>query len=205
MKALRQFFQVSSYNAAEWIPFLRILAVPFLFVTIFLDVRIYTGFLFLLVFMSDAVDGFVARTYHLVTLRFARLDSTGDMLMLVVGLFGFYFYERTFFLSHSTLIGAVVMLYVMQQVFSLARFGKVTSFHTVSAKVSAVVQTIFFSVIFIFGVVPWLFYLMIVLAIIETLEETMLVFLIDRWQYNIKGLFWFLKGRRANVENSESK
>lgn len=205
MKALRRFFNVPSYNVAEWIPFLRIIAVPFIFVSILLDVRIYTGFLYLAVFMSDAVDGFVARTYKLVTLRFARLDSTGDMLMLIVGLFGFYFYEKEFFLAHWILIAVVIAMYLLQQVFSLVRFGRVTSFHTVSAKASGVMQTIFFSSMFIFGVVPWLFYLMVVMSVIETLEETSLVFVFNEWKYNVKGLYWVLKNGRRKMGESRQE
>ncbi len=202
MKALRRFFDVSTYNVAEWIPFLRIVATPFIFISILMDVRIYTGFLYMIVFMSDAVDGFVARTYKLVTLRFARLDSTGDMLMLIVGLFGFYYFETEFFLAHWILITIVVSMYVLQQVFSLVRFGKATSFHTISAKASGVLQTIFFSAMFIFGVSPWLFYLMMALSVIETLEETSLVFIFNEWKYNVKGLYWVLKNGKHKIGSS---
>lgn len=190
---IRYFFNVSTYNVAEWIPFLRIVAVPFVLATIFLDVRVYTGLLYLVIFSSDALDGFIARTFNLVTKRFAKLDSTGDVLMLLAGLYGFYFYETEFFLDHWIILGGTAVLYLSQQVVSLIRFGKTTSFHTVSAKAAAVVQTIFLSSMFIFGVSPWLFYLAIAVSILETVEETILLFLLTEYRYNVKGLYWVLR------------
>lgn len=195
---IRQFFNVSSYNIAEWIPFLRIVAVPFILATIWLDVRIFTGLLYLATFTSDALDGFVARTYNLVTRRFAKLDSTGDVLMLLVGIYGFYFYETEFFLDNLPVILGTVALYLMQQGISLLRFGKTTSFHTVSAKAAAVVQTIFISSMFIFGITPWFFYITIAVSILETVEEIALILIIRNWRYNVSGLYWFLKEQRTS-------
>ncbi len=194
---LRQFFNVSTYNVAEWIPFLRIVAVPFIFLTILLDVRIYTGILYLATFSTDALDGFVARTYQLVTRRFAKLDSTGDVLMLLVGLYGFYFFETEYFLYYRIPIVLVVSLYLLQQIISLIRFRTTTSFHTVIAKASAVLQTIFFSSMFIFGFIPWLFYAMIAISIVETIEETVLLFIFRESKYNVKGLYWVLKDKQS--------
>lgn len=193
---IRQFFNVSSYNVAEWIPFLRIVAVPFILATIFLDVRVYTGLLYLVIFSSDALDGFIARTFNLVTKRFAKLDSTGDVLMLLAGLYGFYFYETEFFLDHWILLGGTAVLYLLQQAVSLIRFGKTTSFHTVSAKAAAVVQTAFLSSMFIFGVSPTLFYVAIAVSILETVEETILLFLLKEYRYNVKGLYWMLRKKK---------
>lgn len=195
---LRQFFNVSTYNIAEWIPFLRIVAVPFIFATILMDVRVYTGILFLAIFASDALDGFVARTYNLVTRRFAILDSTGDVLMLLIGIYGFYFYETAFFLDNLPVISITIGLYLLQQTISLIRFGKITSFHTVSAKAAAVVQAVFLASMFIFGVIPWLFIITIAISIIETVEEILLIFIIREWQYNLKGLYWILKKKPSS-------
>lgn len=171
-----------------------------------MDVRIFTGVLYLTTFSSDALDGFVARTCNLVTRRFAKLDSTGDVLMLLVGLYGFYFYETEFFLDQLPFILAITGLYLLQQAISLLRFGKTTSFHTVSAKAAVVVQAIFISSVFIFGVAPWFFYITIGVSILETVEEICLLFVIRDWQYNIKGLYWVLKERRSSgTHDSDSE
>lgn len=198
---LRQFFNLSTYNVAEWIPFLRMVAVPFIFLTILWDVRIFTGLLYLAAFSSDAVDGFVARGYKMVTTRFAHLDSAGDTLMLLVGLYGFYYFETAFFMNHWLLLAGVVSFYLLQQLISLLRFGKATSFHTLSAKAAAVVQAIFITSMFIFGVIPWLFYLTIGMSILETIEETSLLLVLREWRYNVKGLYWVLRERRCPVNS----
>ena len=73
------------------------------------------------------------------------------------------------------------------------KYGKATAFHTYLAKASAVVQGVFILWLLFFGPVYWLFYVMIGLSILETLEEITLIFLYDDWHSDVKGLYWALR------------
>ena len=41
-----------------------------------------------------------------------------------------------------------------------------------------------------FGLINWLFYVMIIVGIIETIEEIMLIFIYPKWVEGVKGIPW---------------
>jgi len=87
-------------------------------------------------------------------------------------------------------------LYCIQMIIAFSKYGKATAFHTYLAKLSAVVQAVFILWLLFFGPVYWLFYLMIVIGIIETLEEILLIFLYPHWVAGVKGYIWAIRDER---------
>ena len=76
------------------------------------------------------------------------------------------------------------------------KYGKATAFHTYLAKSSAVLQGVFILFTLFFTPVYWLFYLMIVIGVLETIEEITLIYMYDKWVDNVKGFYWALKDER---------
>ena len=202
---MKKLFDVARYNLAEWIPFLRLLSVPFIATFILLDWRVFAGMTYLVSFSSDALDGFVARHYKMESDRRGRLDSIADEFLLAAGVLAFYRFETAFFLEHGLLIGAVLGMYVFQLVFSLIRYGTFSSFHTISARAAAVIQVIFLTTMFFFGVIPWLFYVMIALSAVELIEENLLIAMFPRWKAHVNGIYWVLRDRKQSQEKEASK
>ena len=160
---------------------------------------------YLVSFSSDALDGFVARHYRMESDRRGRLDSMADEFLLAAGMLAFYRFEPAFFMEHGVLIIAVLGMYVFQLVFSLIRYGTFSSFHTISARAAAVIQVIFLTAMFFFGVIPWLFYVMIVLSAIELIEENLLIAMFPRWKAHVNGIYWVLRDRKQSREKEASK
>ncbi len=70
---------------------LRVLAVPFIITMLFSPVRIsqiVTAFLFLLVAVTDTLDGYLARRRGMVTTLGKFLDPLADKLLIVASLIG---------------------------------------------------------------------------------------------------------------------
>lgn len=201
---MKKLFDVAHYNLAEWIPFLRLLTVPFIATFVLLDWRVFAGMTYLVSFSSDALDGFVARYYKLETDRRGRLDSIADEFLLATGVLAFYRFEPEFFADHRVLILVVLGMYVFQLIFSLVRYGTFSSFHTISARAAAVVQAIFFTTMFFFGTIPWLFSLMIALSAIELIEENLLIAMFPRWRAHVNGIYWVLRQRKEKPEKEVS-
>ena len=197
---MKKLFDVTRYNLAEWIPFLRLISVPFITAFILLDWRVFAGMAYLVSFSSDALDGFVARHFNMETDRRGRLDSIADEFLLAAGVLAFYRFENDFFMDHWMLIVAVLSTYVFQLVFSLVRYGTFSSFHTISARAAAVVQVIFLTTMFFFGVFPWLFYTMIVLSAIELIEENILIAMFPQWKAHVNGIYWVLRDRKRRQQ-----
>ena len=201
---MKKLFDVPRYSIAEWIPFLRLISVPFIVVVVLLDWRTFAGLAYLISFSSDALDGFVARRFNMESDRRGRLDSIADEFLLAAGVLALYRFETAFFHAHLGLILVILSLYVFQLVFSLIRYGTFSSFHTISARVAAVVQAIFLTSIFFIDPISWLFHVMIVLSAVELIEENVLIAMFSKWRAHVNGIYWVVRDRNRKRAHETS-
>lgn len=189
-------FTFKNFNIADWFSFYRILAAPFLLFFIWLDVRtLFTWFL-LFSFLTDAIDGFLARKLKITSARGSQLDSLGDQITFVIGIIGLYFFEHDFIVKNFKLILLVLIPYGIQMIIAFLKYGKATAFHTYLAKTSALIQGVFILWVLFFDPVYWLFYFMIGIGVLETIEEIILIFVYDKWVEGVKGIYWALRDKR---------
>jgi phosphatidylglycerophosphate synthase len=185
-----------NYNIADWFSFYRILAAPFLLLLIWFDARlVFTSFL-LVSYLSDIIDGYLARKLDITSARGSQLDSFGVQITLIVGLLGLYYFETDFINENLILIFVVFVPYLVQMLIAYIKYGKATAFHTYLAKLSAVLQGVFILWALFFSPEYSLFYLMIVVGLLETIEEIILIFMYDNWASDVKGLYWSYKDKR---------
>jgi CDP-diacylglycerol--glycerol-3-phosphate 3-phosphatidyltransferase len=179
-----------NFNIADWFSFYRVLAVPILILLIIIDERqMFTWFL-LISYLTDAIDGFLARKLNITSARGSQLDSFGDQLTLVMGLIGLYYFETAYIKAHFIIIILAFVPYILQMVLAYYKYGKATAFHTYLAKTSAILQSVFILWSLFFSPNDILFYVMIAFGILETLEEITLIYMFDNWASDVKGLFW---------------
>lgn len=188
-------------NIADWLSMYRIIALPLLLSLILLGDRTLFSWFLLLSYATDVIDGWLARYLKISTTRGSQLDSLGDQITLAIALIGLLVFESAFIRANLTLILIAFVPYLFQMVLAFIKYGKATAFHTYLAKLSAITQGVFILWLLFFGPVYWLFYVMIVLSIVETLEEISLIFLYDRWVANVKGLYWGLHDPRRSKES----
>lgn len=185
----------SKLNIADWISLYRVFVSPALVLLMLLDLKLIFGISLFISFFSDTLDGYIARRLDIVTERGARLDSIGDAITLVVGVVGIVYFESAFIMDNIIAVAIVLALYVIQILIAVIRYGKPSSFHTYLAKIAAFAVGFFMLGVFVFGAIPWLFYLAVVLGILETIEEIILSFVLRNWHTNVKGLYWVLKDK----------
>ncbi len=185
-----------NFNIADWFSFYRIFAVPFLLLIIWLGNRELFSWMLLLSYSTDMIDGFLARKLKITSPRGSQLDSIGDQLTLLVGFIGLLIFENQFILDNYQWILIPFVLYGCQMFIAFSKYGKATAFHTYLAKLSAVIQALFILWLLFFGPVYWLFYTMIIIGIIETIEEISLIFLYPKWIAGVKGYYWARKDKR---------
>ena len=185
-----------NFNIADWFSFYRILAVPLLIALIWLgDRTLFTWFL-LISYSTDVIDGYLARKLKISSARGSQLDSIGDQITLVVGLIGLLVFENEFIKTNYILILIAFLPYILQMLIAFYKYGKATAFHTYLAKSSAVLQGVFILFTLFFAPVYWLFYLMIIIGVLETIEEITLIYMYDKWVDDVKGVYWALKDKR---------
>ena len=178
----------------------RIVAAPVLLYTILIDE--YTLFIYLLAvsFFTDLIDGMLARMLHVTSDIGTRLDSIGDDLTVLMAFLALIIYKEEFFHANMYYFITVFGLFILQNIFALLKYRKTTSYHTYLAKAAAIFQGLFFLQIFFLPqpMLP-LFYLAVIFTGLELLEEILLVYVMPRWQSNVKGLYWVLGKHTAQM------
>jgi CDP-diacylglycerol--glycerol-3-phosphate 3-phosphatidyltransferase len=185
-----------NFNIADWFSFYRIFAAPFLLVLIWFDLRLIFTWLLLISYLTDAIDGYLARKLKITSTRGSQLDSFGDQITLIVGLIGLFYFEPQFIKNNLVLILVAFIPYIIQMILAYKKYGKATAFHTYLAKLSAVIQSVFILWSLFFSPEYSLFYIMIGIGLLETFEEIILIFMYDNWASDVKGIFWAYRDKR---------
>jgi phosphatidylglycerophosphate synthase len=168
----------------------RIVAAPVMWLLIYHDQREAFRWLLTAAFFTDAIDGYLARKLNQVTKLGSILDSYGDSLTILTGIAGLIRFRFDLYEQYGYVMIGVLTLHVIQLVLSLWRYGRPSSFHTWSAKLGALAIGLFLLVTLHFDFYPWLFYLTIIILVVDAIEESILVFIIDDWKTDVKGVFW---------------
>ncbi|OCX54009.1 CDP-alcohol phosphatidyltransferase [Mucilaginibacter sp. PPCGB 2223] len=180
--------------AINLITMYRIIAAPILFILIFAARFELFKWMLAFSFLTDAVDGFLARKYNVTSKLGATIDSIGDDLTVAAGIFGIIRYRPGFLSQEYLLVTLLITLYLAQVILALVRYGRMSSFHTYAAKLAAIFQGVF--LILFYFISPssnWLFILAALLTVFDLLEEILLVIILPRHQSNVKGLYWVFK------------
>lgn len=175
----------------------RVAVAPVLIVLIITHQTVLFKWLLAVSFLTDAVDGYLARKYK-VTSRFgSRLDSIGDDLTIAAAIVGLFVLKPGFIRSEIILVSILLVLFILQNIFAYFRYHKQTSFHTYIAKVAAVLQGFFMlSIFFLPHPVLILFYAAAWITIIDLIEEIILISLLPKWEADVKGVYWVLKRKK---------
>lgn len=172
----------------------RILAAPILLILILTKQLDVFKWMLPISFFTDLIDGYLARKFKVVSILGSRLDSIGDDLTVLVAVIGLFVFESEFVRKELWILLILFFLFVFQTVYALIRYKKITSFHTYLAKTAAILQGLFFILIFLLPEpLYFLFYTAAIITAIELIEEIILVAMLTKWKANIKGLYWILK------------
>jgi CDP-diacylglycerol--glycerol-3-phosphate 3-phosphatidyltransferase len=176
----------------------RTIAFPILLFLIFTNRFDIFKWLLIISFLTDAVDGFLARTFRANSVLGAKLDSIGDDLTILAAVIGLAV-AKTEFLKREWLIFAIPLgLFFIQLAAAIIRYRKISSFHTYLAKTAAVLQGFFLCSMFLFDrPAYWLFYTTALITALELIEEIIIVFFLREWKTNVRGLYWVLRWKES--------
>lgn len=188
------------YYIVNSITLYRTLTAPLLIVLIIYKQIDWFKWLLALSFFTDAIDGFLARKFKVASIAGAKLDSIGDDLTVIAGTVGMMVFKSAFLKEEIFLIIFLWSLFALQTVLALIKFGKMTSFHTYAAKAAAILQGVFFILLFFLpNPVFELFYVTIFVTAFELIEELIIILWLPKWRTNVKGLYWILKSRKKVI------
>lgn len=170
----------------------RLLAAPWLLSTALQRNEELFKWLLVACLLSDILDGLIARAFHLRSRTGAQLDSTADMLVVFIALYAVYVFRRAEVTPHAAAIAVIAGLYALEAIVAVCRYGRISSFHTILVRVSAVLQGFFVVTLFFWGFLDWIFAGMVVASVAAYVEELALVALLPEWKTDVRGLYWVL-------------
>lgn len=177
----------------------RIITFPALLVLIFMGRFDIFRWLLIANFLTDALDGYLARKLKATSVLGSKLDSIGDDLTILAAVIGLWVARSEFIKAEIITFLIPLIIFFLQMGSSYSRYGRMTSFHTYGAKAAAVLQGFFLCSMFLFEQpVYWLFYLTALVTTIELIEEIAIVFLMKEWKTNVKGVYWVLRNEFNN-------
>ena len=185
------------YYIVNGITFYRTLTAPLLVFLIIYKQMDWFKWLLTLSFLTDAIDGFLARKFKVTSIAGAKLDSIGDDLTVIAGTISMIAFKSDFLKEEISLIILLWFLFVLQTVLAFVKFGKMTSFHTYAAKAAAILQGVFLILLFFLpNPLYELFYAATFVTAFELMEEITIIFWLPKWRTNVKGLYWILKAEK---------
>jgi CDP-diacylglycerol--glycerol-3-phosphate 3-phosphatidyltransferase len=133
------------------------------------------------------VDGLLARRLGVASERGARLDSQGDLAMFLMLPVGVWWLWPELILREAVWIGLVVVSYLLPIAFGFLKFGRLTSYHTWGAKVSAI--TMGLALLMLIGLdQPSLFHIAAILFLVSQLEELAITATLSRPETDVPTL-----------------
>jgi len=150
-------------------------------------------------FITDILDGLIARTFKLQTNIGAKIDSIADFGTYILVFLGIYFFKADDFLPHIISFSIFIGLFGFAHLLALIKFGRMPSFHLYSWKIGGYIQGIFFIVLFSYGFLTWFYYFMLIWGILAFLEHITIQLMISEMLSNAKGLYWVLKSRKTQA------
>jgi phosphatidylglycerophosphate synthase len=189
-----------SYYIINGITLYRLIAAPFLLYLVITKQTDIFKWLLAFSFFTDAIDGFLARRYKVVSVMGAKLDSWGDDLTVVVGVVGLFVSRPEFIRSEYIWLVCLLILFLIQVSVALIKYKSTTSFHTYLAKLAAILQGSFLILAF-FMTEPSriLFYIAVGVTALDLLEEIIVTLILSKPKSDVKGIYWVLKQKNKGL------
>ncbi len=187
-----------SFYLINLITLYRLVAALVLVILIFNKKFDLFKWLLALSFFTDLIDGFLARKFKVSSILGSRLDSIADDSTVVAALIGLFVFKPDFIQEEMNFLLGLFVLFLFQNVIAIIKYRKMTSFHTYLAKISAVLQGVFFILIFLLPQPVYvLFYLAGLFTVLDLMEEIVLIIILPKWEADVKGLYFVWKRKSS--------
>lgn len=143
--------------------------------------------LFLLLALTDWVDGRLARWLHQRSDWGARLDSMADALLFATLLFGVLRLKNEQILANRWWIALTILSYTLTCAAGLWKFGRLPAYHTWAAKISW--HLVLISVLFLFfDWSLWPLRIAMIAVTLANLEATLMTHTLDTWHADVRSI-----------------
>lgn len=170
------------------ITLIRVLAVPLLFWLAIEHRRVPFAILCAFLWLTDCMDGMIARWFKQESAFGARFDSIADNLVYCSMVAWVYLLEPAVFRAQGLVIGIGAALLIGAQVFAYVRYGHGIYFHTYITKAAMFFAYLFLVVLVLRGFSPMLFTVLAAVIFLMALENIAITALFREAPSNVKSI-----------------
>ena len=180
----------------------RLFTSPLLVVLAWFELSSWCLGLFVILLLTDWLDGKIARWLKQETLFGTRLDSFADMTFYGCVLLALVALRTEMMRQEAIWIALALSSYAVSVAAGWIKFDRVPSYHTRLAKTSWLLVGVGVVSAFAGGTI-WLFRLALGTVVLTNLEATAITLVLPEWRVNVSWLFQALRERRG--QNSGSR
>lgn len=181
-------------NIPNLLSLFRIITAPFLLISGWFGMPRLFFTLFGLMLLSDILDGIIARALDQTSKLGAKLDSYGDIVTYLSTPLAVWWLWPDIIKEEIVYIIAAIVIYILPAFFSLAKFRQLASYHTWTAKVSAVLMSA--GVVILLGFEnPLLFHIAVYFLAIQAVENIAITLILPQPKNNVR-TFWHVYKNR---------
>ena len=159
------------------------------------------GFFILLIasFVSDLVDGPIARSLGRQSASGAKLDTIADALTLLVGIFGLYRFHGDALQQDLPWVYVFLASYGAAAIACLAKFGSLPAYHLYVSKIASLCSGAFFVWLYLAGYSRGLFLALASLGVLANLESLLVTRRLNDFRTDIGSLF-LVRAANRNID-----
>ncbi|MBT3673194.1 MAG: CDP-alcohol phosphatidyltransferase family protein [Porticoccaceae bacterium] len=150
--------------------------------------------------ISDALDGYLARKLNQTSEFGAKLDSWGDALTYAVMILGLYGLWPDIFSEQSVFLLMATLSFLVPLVVASVKFGEYPSYHTLGAKIAALLIAPAYYLLIILDADIW-FRLVILFYLLVAIEEILITYLLRHSKTNISSAWTLIKEQRNHSKS----
>ncbi len=179
---------------------LRLLGALCLFVIALTNNAVLFASVFIVLNLSDFIDGRLARWLHQRSDFGARLDSIADAVLYGALFFGLIWLKWDILKPEMPWWGTAFLSYVLTTSAGLWKYGKAPSYHTYGAKMSQWFVLIGISCLF-WDYAVWPFRVAMIVVTLTNLEATAITWYLKEWRADVLTILHVRSKRRSSEQN----
>lgn len=179
----------------------RLVLIPVMWVLAWLQLPAYIGVGTFISFITDVLDGHIARKLNQVSEFGSQFDSIADHLLLPSALAWLWLFRPEIYRDNLPLCLTAIILYIIAMLVGIIKFRRFANLHLYSSKASAVAMYLFISYALI--VTPYnrgFFYLTSLSFIVACLERIVLQVMCSEVDEHMGSLLLVWQHRRQNTD-----
>jgi len=181
-------YNVSIFSIPNILSLSRILFLPFLYLLLFLNLKVTLLISYIIIGLTDYFDGKIARRLNQTTDLGKTLDSVADLLFYLSSAYFIYYLFPEVVITNFTLLMIFFGIMILSFVVSVVKCNKPLLMHTTLLKLSAAMVYFLFILSFFFDT-TYLGTIVIVLYMIAFLEEILIFILYGKIDPDTNSIF----------------